>query len=372
MCLRGSVTALVDDGTTGASCVLDRPDQGLYVPAMVWGTQYHYSDDAVLLVSPRSPYEAADYIRDYETLPEGDQRDVSRSAVGGTGSGCRGSGAGSSGVRRGPADLRVADPHAGAPRRSCRRSRPRRIPGPPSRAASPTPGRSPTRPRAPTRGPRWPGAPGATATLPLWDPHSFGGGVPWATDGVAATLYPVRALLDALFLPWLAHDLFVLVHLALAGAGAYWLARRWGAGRAGAHGRRGRVDDQRLRVELGAAGDGDTVLRRAALWRSPPTDRAVRVPAGGASASPRWSSGSAWSPATSPIPSSSRRPAGLYVLASLVRRASSDPAAATTTWRSAGAGAGRPGPRPGLGRLGVGAHPGQPAASAGSRSPSRR
>jgi hypothetical protein len=66
--------------------------------------------------------------------------------------------------------------------------------------------------------------------LPLWDPHSFGGGVPWSTDGVAATLYPVRAVLDALFLPWLAHDLFVLVHLALAGAGAYWLARRWGGG----------------------------------------------------------------------------------------------------------------------------------------------
>ena len=70
--------------------------------------------------------------------------------------------------------------------------------------------------------------------LPLWDPHSFGGGVPWATDGVAATLYPVRAVLDAVFLPWLAHDLFVLVHLAVAGAGAYWLARRWGAKLVGA------------------------------------------------------------------------------------------------------------------------------------------
>ena len=69
--------------------------------------------------------------------------------------------------------------------------------------------------------------------LPLWDPHSFGGGVPWATDGVAATLYPGRAVPDALFLPWLAHDLFVLIHLALAGAGAYWLARRWGAGHVG-------------------------------------------------------------------------------------------------------------------------------------------
>ena len=70
--------------------------------------------------------------------------------------------------------------------------------------------------------------------LPLWDPHSFGGGVPWASDGVAATLYPVRGLLDGMLPLWLAHDVFVLVHLALAGAGLYWLARRWGAGRLGA------------------------------------------------------------------------------------------------------------------------------------------
>ncbi len=69
--------------------------------------------------------------------------------------------------------------------------------------------------------------------LPLWDPHSFGGGVPWSSDGVAATLYPVRAVLDAGLLPWLAHDLFVLLHLVAAGAGAYWLARRWGAGHLG-------------------------------------------------------------------------------------------------------------------------------------------
>ncbi|WP_457184592.1 YfhO family protein [Nocardioides sp. P5_E3] len=70
--------------------------------------------------------------------------------------------------------------------------------------------------------------------LPLWDPLSFGGGVPWATDGVAATLYPGRAIPGALFMPWLAHDVFIFVHLALAGAGAYWLARRWGAGYVGA------------------------------------------------------------------------------------------------------------------------------------------
>lgn len=68
VCLRGSVTALVDDGRDRRELVLDSPDQGLYVPAMVWGTQYRYSNDAVLLVYASRPYEDADYIRDYESF----------------------------------------------------------------------------------------------------------------------------------------------------------------------------------------------------------------------------------------------------------------------------------------------------------------
>ncbi len=68
VCLRGSVTALVDDGHERRQLLLDRPDQGLYVPAMVWGTQYKYSDDAVLLVYASRSYDDADYIRDYESF----------------------------------------------------------------------------------------------------------------------------------------------------------------------------------------------------------------------------------------------------------------------------------------------------------------
>jgi acetyltransferase-like isoleucine patch superfamily enzyme len=68
VCLRGSVTALVDDGHDRRELVLDRPDLGLHVPAMIWGTQYRYSDDAVLLVYASRPYEDADYIRDYESF----------------------------------------------------------------------------------------------------------------------------------------------------------------------------------------------------------------------------------------------------------------------------------------------------------------
>ena len=65
VCVHGQVSALVDDGRERAQYRLDRPDVGLFVPPMIWGTQYRYSADAVLLVLASHPYDAADYIRDY-------------------------------------------------------------------------------------------------------------------------------------------------------------------------------------------------------------------------------------------------------------------------------------------------------------------
>ncbi len=66
VCLRGSVKALVDDGTTRREIVLDRPDRGLYMPPLIWGTQSEYSNDALLVVFASHPYDAADYVEDYE------------------------------------------------------------------------------------------------------------------------------------------------------------------------------------------------------------------------------------------------------------------------------------------------------------------
>jgi hypothetical protein len=70
VCLRGSVTALVDDGTAQRTVVLDRPDLGLYMPRLTWGTQSEYSDDALLVVFASDPYDAADYIEDYAEFLE--------------------------------------------------------------------------------------------------------------------------------------------------------------------------------------------------------------------------------------------------------------------------------------------------------------
>lgn len=66
ICLRGSLMALVDDGTNREEILLDRPDRGLYIPPMIWGTQFKYSADAALLVMASLPYDDTDYIREYE------------------------------------------------------------------------------------------------------------------------------------------------------------------------------------------------------------------------------------------------------------------------------------------------------------------
>jgi hypothetical protein len=38
---------------------------GVFMPEMIWGTQYRFSPDAVLLVFASRPYEAEDYLRTY-------------------------------------------------------------------------------------------------------------------------------------------------------------------------------------------------------------------------------------------------------------------------------------------------------------------
>jgi len=66
VCLRGSVCVVVDDGLRRAEVCLDRPNIGLYIPPSVWGTQYKYSEDALLAVLASGPYDADDYIRSYD------------------------------------------------------------------------------------------------------------------------------------------------------------------------------------------------------------------------------------------------------------------------------------------------------------------
>jgi acetyltransferase-like isoleucine patch superfamily enzyme/dTDP-4-dehydrorhamnose 3,5-epimerase-like enzyme len=66
VCVHGMVSVVVDDGARREEYRLDAPELGLYVPPMVWATQYRYSADAVLLVLASAPYDAGDYVRDYD------------------------------------------------------------------------------------------------------------------------------------------------------------------------------------------------------------------------------------------------------------------------------------------------------------------
>ena len=70
ICIRGSCAVLADDGVNRAEVLLDSPDKGIYLPPMVWGVQYKYTEDAVLLVFASHHYDAADYIRNYSEFLE--------------------------------------------------------------------------------------------------------------------------------------------------------------------------------------------------------------------------------------------------------------------------------------------------------------
>lgn len=65
ICVRGSVSIVLDDGVKKTELILNKPNLGLYIPPLIWGIQYKYSADAVLLVIASEVYDSNDYIRDY-------------------------------------------------------------------------------------------------------------------------------------------------------------------------------------------------------------------------------------------------------------------------------------------------------------------
>jgi len=66
VCVKGNCSVVVDNGQQRQEYLLNSPAQGLYIPPMIWGIQYKYSADAVLMVLASDVYSAEDYIRNYE------------------------------------------------------------------------------------------------------------------------------------------------------------------------------------------------------------------------------------------------------------------------------------------------------------------
>jgi acetyltransferase-like isoleucine patch superfamily enzyme/dTDP-4-dehydrorhamnose 3,5-epimerase-like enzyme len=65
ICVAGDVMVMLDDGRERIEIKLDTPSRGLHIPPRVWGVQYKYSSNAVLVVLASHTYDPKDYIRDY-------------------------------------------------------------------------------------------------------------------------------------------------------------------------------------------------------------------------------------------------------------------------------------------------------------------
>jgi len=66
VCVKGSCAIVVDDATNREEITLDSPTLGVHIPPLIWGVQYKFTSDAVLLVLASEQYDAGDYIRDYD------------------------------------------------------------------------------------------------------------------------------------------------------------------------------------------------------------------------------------------------------------------------------------------------------------------
>jgi UDP-2-acetamido-3-amino-2,3-dideoxy-glucuronate N-acetyltransferase len=66
VCLAGECSLVVDNGTARQEIVLQALGVGVHITPMVWSVQYKFSADARVLVLASGPYDAADYIRDYD------------------------------------------------------------------------------------------------------------------------------------------------------------------------------------------------------------------------------------------------------------------------------------------------------------------
>lgn len=66
VCVSGECSLVVDDGARRRELLLDSPAVGVHLAPMVWGIQYKFSHDAVLMVLASDSYDPEEYIRDYD------------------------------------------------------------------------------------------------------------------------------------------------------------------------------------------------------------------------------------------------------------------------------------------------------------------
>lgn len=68
--LSGSFDVIIDDGQERKVFSLNRSYYGLYVPKLMWREMANFSTNSLALVLSSTPYDADDYIRDYEAFKQ--------------------------------------------------------------------------------------------------------------------------------------------------------------------------------------------------------------------------------------------------------------------------------------------------------------
>ena len=62
----GSFSLVLKDGRTERRVELRRADEGLYMPRLIWRELVDFSHGGICVVLASNPYDAGDYIRDYD------------------------------------------------------------------------------------------------------------------------------------------------------------------------------------------------------------------------------------------------------------------------------------------------------------------
>ena len=63
----GSCKVKTNDGLGNENIfVLDQPNEGIYIPKMIWKDMYDFSSDSILLCIASEKYDSEEYIRDFE------------------------------------------------------------------------------------------------------------------------------------------------------------------------------------------------------------------------------------------------------------------------------------------------------------------
>ena len=68
VCIRGSVSVVCKDGVGEIDFLLSGPNQGIYIPELIWDEITYKTEDAMIIVFSNTHYNRSDYIFSLEDL----------------------------------------------------------------------------------------------------------------------------------------------------------------------------------------------------------------------------------------------------------------------------------------------------------------